>query len=338
MSSVEERADAPHAMNIRTIRLLPAVLALFTSIALAAEEGWAPRPEDVTVIHTEQNVMYKYRDADGNMVVQGQPPPGFLNPRKANAEAAPVEEAMPIIPNAVSKPVERVEPPVAPWILVSFAVLLLLMGVAVLLWQPVRRFFRESPLERVVRKSGYPAFSDVVLPGHGAGERTIEHVLHTPSGLLLLSAPEISGIVTGGHDLPSWSCGTKTDRQQTPNPVLENAKSVEAVRQLVGNVPVFGRVVMTRKVSFPLRPPAEVLSLQTLKHSLPEFAVHPAAERELGGAWRLLMRYPRSADTLRHAPGVGAGAWMRRHRSSVAGGFLLLLGVSAAALAAAFSV
>ncbi|MEM9057485.1 MAG: nuclease-related domain-containing protein, partial [Pseudomonadota bacterium] len=252
--------------------------------------------------------------------------------------AAPSSAALPAAVEAAPGAAVPEAPPVDPGLLAVLAALCWLGGAAVLLWRPVQRYLRESALERVVRKSGFPAFRGVELPRKPGNDITLEHVLCTPSGLLVLVAPALSGVVTGGPALPSWSHGTKSERVPVPNPLLQVTAGVEAVRAVAGNVPVFGRVVTTGKVSFPLDPPPEVQTLQALRASMPEFAARATAERELGGAWRLLMRYPRRGDTLPSAPrGAGVFAWLAQHRAAVGGGVLLAAGCVLAGTAVAFA-
>ena len=324
--AVSQRCTA----RMQCYRLVAAALSLlFAAEVGLADEEWAPRPEDVEVIQTGPTVMYKYRDADGVMVVQGQPPPGFLNPRETADDDTPADAAAPASPltEATSRPVA--EPPATSALaMTALGALCLAAGLVLLMLKPVTRLVRESALERVVRQSGFPAFSGVQMPSKAGAALTLEHVLCTPSGLLVLEAPDISGVVTGGPAVPSWSCGSKTEREQIPNPLLRVESTGATVRELVGSVPVFGRVVLTEKVTFPLDPPAEVQTLQALRQALPGFAEKPVAERDLGGAWRLLMRYPREADTLPAVPyRPGAVAWITRHWQSVAGAALGLAGI-----------
>ncbi len=320
--------------------LLPAIARWLVATALLllgaglvlADEEWAPRPEDVEVIQTGPTIMYKYRDADGVMVVQGQPPPGFLNPRETADDDAPADAAAPVPASPLTEATARpaAEPPATPALaMAALGALCLFAGLSLVLLKPVTRLMRESALDRVVRQSGFPAFRGVQMPRKAGGALTLEHVLCTPSGLLVLEAPEISGVVTGGPALPSWSCGSKTERVEVPNPLLQVENNVAAVSELVGGVPVFGRVVLTGKVTFPLEPPAEVQTLKALRARLPGFADEPTSERELGGAWRLLMRYPREADTLPVVPyRPGAMAWVARHWQGVAGAALGLAGIA----------
>ncbi|MEL7448513.1 MAG: nuclease-related domain-containing protein, partial [Pseudomonadota bacterium] len=312
--------------------LVSAALLLAAQLVLADDE-WAPRPEDVEVIQTGPTVMYKYRDADGTMVVQGQPPPGFLNPREAADDDSPAGDAAPQPASALAETttLPASEPPADTQALAMAALgaLCLVAGLILALLKPVTRLLRETALERVVRQSGFPAFTGVQMPRQTGGDLNLEHVLCTPSGLLVLEAPDISGVVTGGPALPSWSCGSKTERVEVPNPLLQVQSNVAAVSELVGGVPVFGRVVLTEKVTFPLEPPAEVQTLKALRERLPGFAEKPTSERELGGAWRLLMRYPREADTLPAVPyRPGAGAWVARHWQGAAGAALGLAGIA----------
>ena len=117
-------------MKQQILKIMLLLMALWASPCVIADEQWAPRPEDVTVIQAGKTVMYKFRDAEGNMIVQGQPPRGFLNPRVVEEDAVSLEEVAPVMPEPkVEAPAPAEKPPPPDWPLTVLLALCILLGV-----------------------------------------------------------------------------------------------------------------------------------------------------------------------------------------------------------------
>jgi hypothetical protein len=148
----------------------------------------------------------------------------------------------------------------APWTMPLLAVVLLLV-----IWFVYRRFLRGgSSLEKVLTDIGYQRIEALVIPGADEGEIQVDQLLLTSHGLLILEIKDVQGAVFGSDKMQDWTVIAKDRRYTFPNPQPALYDRIAAVRQIVRQVPVAGRVVFLDGAEFTKGTPSMVCDLEQL--------------------------------------------------------------------------
>lgn len=147
-----------------------------------------------------------------------------------------------------------------PWLLpVAAAVLLLLVWGAY-------RFIRGrgSALERALADISFDRIEALVIPSADEGEILVDYLLLTSQGLLILDVKEVQGTVFGGDKLQDWTVITDDRRYTFSNPQPALYDRIAAVRQIVREVPVAGRILFLDGAEFTKGVPGLVSNLSEL--------------------------------------------------------------------------
>ncbi len=158
---------------------------------------------------------------------------------------------------------ELLQSPVIPW---SIGVLLLL-----LLWL-LYRFVRGrgSKLDQVLRDIAYERVHDLVIPNGDDGEILIDQLLLTSQGLLILEVKDVDGAVFGSDKMQDWTVISADRRYTFSNPQHGLYDRIAAVRYIVRQVPVAGRVLFLEGAEFNKGMPGLVATLDSLQHEFGE--------------------------------------------------------------------
>ncbi len=173
----------------------------------------------------------------------------------------------------------------ATWLL---PVLLLLLVV----WLVYRRRVGGDHLQRVLREIAYARIEGLVVPDSDDGEIQIDYLLLTAQGLLILHIKDVQGVVFGSDKMQDWTVISEDRRFTFSNPQPALYDRIAAVRQIVRQVPVEGRVLFLDGAEFTKGVPSMVCSLDEL---LEEFAEKDkaAAQRKVEAFrshWELLQK------------------------------------------------
>jgi len=148
----------------------------------------------------------------------------------------------------------------SPWILPLAAV-----GVLFVFWLIWRRFFAGgSPLEKAIADISYERIEALVIPGADEGEIQVDQLLLTSKGLLILEVKDAQGTVFGSDKMQDWTVISEDRRYTFPNPQPALYDRVAAVRQIVRQVPVAGRVLFLDGAEFTKGVPELVCTLDEL--------------------------------------------------------------------------
>lgn len=104
----------------------------------------------------------------------------------------------------------------------------------------------------VLARLGMATLHDVILEDD-RGLTQVDHLVLLPGGIAVLETKNLSGLVTGRPWTKQWTqhLGRGSVRTSFQNPLFQNYRHVEAVRQAVGtNVPVRGLVVSAGTARF----------------------------------------------------------------------------------------
>jgi len=147
-----------------------------------------------------------------------------------------------------------------PWLLPLAAVALLL-----LLWV-VYRFIRGrgGDLEHALAEISFDRIEGLVIPSADEGEILVDYLLLTSQGLLILDLKDVQGTVFGGDKLQDWTVINDDRRYTFSNPQPALYDRIAAVRQIVRQVPVAGRILFMDGAEFTKGTPGLVSDLTQL--------------------------------------------------------------------------
>lgn len=147
-----------------------------------------------------------------------------------------------------------------PWLLPLAAIVALL-----LLWLAYRIFSRRrGSLESVVANVSFDRIEGLVIPSADEGEIMIDYLLLTSQGLLILDIKDVQGIVFGGDKMQDWTVINDERRYTFSNPQPALYDRIAAVRQIVRQVPVTGRILFLDGAEFTKGVPGLVCDLVEL--------------------------------------------------------------------------
>lgn len=305
--------------------ILLCTLPLAMSSPAGAEEAVEEQTNGVEVIRRGDVVLFRYRDEQGNLIIEDRPPPQYFD-----VEEVEVEEVEEVEPEPVVVPPP---PPPAPWmpgwlVSVSWAALgLLLLSVPLIWFFPLwLQWRRETPVDRVLRLGELPYFSDVKLSLGAHTLSEVDRLVRTPAGILILGVEKLQGEIRGTATDDQWVRGTET----IINPLARVRHAEKMIAKITPDVPTFGRVVDLGKARYRTGMPATVQKLNVFAGGLSAFAEGKVPDRTLDTAWRTLMRFPRANQDKPRALGVGWQGWIRRHPFETSACVVLAITVIAA--------
>src|ERR1700761_5460087 len=112
-----------------------------------------------------------------------------------------------------------------------------------------RRSRRRSLLARLERVA-LEAAHQVLVPDGMGGFIHIDHLLLTPRGILLLDTRRVAGLIFGGDQMSDWTVMGRGHRYTFDNPQPALYDRIAAVKAIVGDVPVEGRLLFSNLGKF----------------------------------------------------------------------------------------
>jgi hypothetical protein len=161
--------------------------------------------------------------------------------------------------------------PIEPqWIGLGAAILLLATLAFFGLRAYQRRARRKSLLKRLDRiASG--AVHQVLVPDGMGGFIHIDHILLTPRGILVLDTRRVAGLIFGGDQMSDWTVMGRGHRYTFDNPQPALYDRIAAVKAIVGEVPVEGRLLFSNVGKFTKGIPKWVVMLDGIEVEFPAF-------------------------------------------------------------------
>ncbi|MEE8426666.1 MAG: nuclease-related domain-containing protein [Woeseiaceae bacterium] len=154
-----------------------------------------------------------------------------------------------------------------PWFLPVLALLLVV-------WLLYRFSRRGDKLHRTLKEIAHERIDAVVIPNGDDGEIQLDYLLLTSQGVLILHIKDVQGTVFGSDKMQDWTVISDDRRYTFSNPQPALYDRIAAVRQIVNQVPVAGRVLFLDGGEFTKGVPGLVCNLDEL---LEEFSEHDKA-------------------------------------------------------------
>ncbi len=139
------------------------------------------------------------------------------------------------------------------------------MLAAVLMVWWLRRSAYPRQLKRTIKKISTESLVDIVVPDGLDGEIQLDYLLLTANGLLVLDIKHVNGRLYGGDNMDDWTVIERGQRFTFTNPAGPLRERVIAIKTLLNDVPVDGRVVVLGDVKFGTGVPECVVSLSTIQ-------------------------------------------------------------------------
>jgi hypothetical protein len=134
----------------------------------------------------------------------------------------------------------------APWLLPLLAV-----GVLLLIWFIYRRFIaNRSRLDKALAEISFENIEGLIIPNADDGEIQIDQLLLTSQGLLILEIKDAQGTVFGSDKMQDWAVISDERRYTFSNPQPALYDRIAAVRHIVRQVPVAGRILFLDGAEF----------------------------------------------------------------------------------------
>ncbi|HET6630390.1 MAG TPA: nuclease-related domain-containing protein [Woeseiaceae bacterium] len=127
-----------------------------------------------------------------------------------------------------------------------------------------RRRGASRSLSKVFSSIAFERIDGLVLPNVDEGEIQIDHLLLTSSGLLIVDVKEVSGNVFGSDKMQDWTVINSERRFTFANPQPALFDRVAAVREIVRQVPVAGRILFLDGAAFTKGVPSLVCTIDEL--------------------------------------------------------------------------
>lgn len=151
---------------------------------------------------------------------------------------------------------------------------LILVLILLVFWLVYRRRGHARSFEGVIKSIAFERISNLIIPNADEGEIQIDHLLLTAAGLLIIDLKEVDGTVFGSDKMQDWTVIGANHRFTFANPQPALYDRIAAVRQIVRQVPVAGRILFLDGARFTKGVPGLVCDLDEL---LAEFGDHDGA-------------------------------------------------------------
>lgn len=151
----------------------------------------------------------------------------------------------------------------SPWIV--YALPALLVGLLGSLWVLQRQ--RRSPRQRLrkaLRGIPHEYQGNLIIPNGDGGEIHIDHLVLTAEGLLVIDVKEVTGTVFGSDKMQDWTVIASDRRFTFANPQPAILDRVAAIRLMVQDAPVAGKILFLGGAEFSKGRPDLVCHLEDL--------------------------------------------------------------------------
>lgn len=180
--------------------------------------------------------------------------------------------------------------PVVIAVVVAVIALLALLVLA----KPVRNVFEQFRVNRAIRRLGTESMSNLVLSDGMDGHVFIEHLVLTPTQVLVVNVRRYSGAIFAAQNMDMWAQVTDNGSYKFPNPLHEVETATAAVKSHLPDTEVSGIILFGRESTFPKGKPDGVLHISEIV-KLPPPGPDVSISEPLRQAWKRLLALKSSA-------------------------------------------
>lgn len=145
----------------------------------------------------------------------------------------------------------------------------LLIALVVWAYLQFKVFRARRTIDAAIASVAYEMLKNVLLPNGNGGQIHVNYLLLTQRGLLVVDLLDLPGAVFGGEQMLEWAAIGKKRRYTFANPQHALYDRMAAVKLLIGDVPVEGRVIFTLRSNFPKGKPRNVVRIDDLPEDFP---------------------------------------------------------------------
>jgi Nuclease-related domain len=176
------------------------------------------------------------------------------------------------------------------WIVIA-AALLLVAALGFFGWRAYRRRLRRRSLLARLERIALGAAHQVLVPDGMGGFIHIDHVLLTPRGVLVLDTRRVAGLIFGGDQMSEWTVMGRGHRYTFDNPQPALYDRIAAVKAIVGDVPVEGRLLFSNVGKFTKGIPKWVVMLGGMEVEFPvvDRGLHAELADQYSDDWQRLV-------------------------------------------------
>ena len=143
--------------------------------------------------------------------------------------------------------------------------LLLVVSLLTLLLLYRRRAEKGHSLSQVLNEIAFERVDKMIIPNIDDGEIQIDHLLLTAQGILIIDIKDVQGAVFGGDKMQDWTVISENRRFTFSNPQPALFDRIAAVRHIIREVPVAGRILFLDGAEFAKGVPGLVTTLDELE-------------------------------------------------------------------------
>lgn len=167
-------------------------------------------------------------------------------------------------------------------------------GAAFAWWLARRRSAGSMPAR--LRRVCQDMLNGALVPSAETGEIHVEYALLTGWGILVVDVRDVDGHVFGSETMQEWTVLGRRSRSTFANPLPLLYDRIAAIRRIVPEVPVEGRVVFTPRARFSKGFPPHVAMLDSLIEELAAGRpwTEPPPAEILREAWNRLRKESRT--------------------------------------------
>lgn len=132
-----------------------------------------------------------------------------------------------------------------------------------------RRHRRRRALLARLQRISLRSIHQVLVPDGMGGFIHVDHLLLTPRGVLVLDTRRIPGLIFGGDQMSDWTVLGRKRRYTFDNPQPALFDRIAAVKALVGDLPVEGRLLFSNVGKFTKGMPKNVVMMDSIDLEYP---------------------------------------------------------------------
>jgi hypothetical protein len=148
---------------------------------------------------------------------------------------------------------------------ITIAVVAVIVLLAIVVFsKPIRNFLEQFRVNRAIKRMGTESMSNVVLSDGMDGHVFIEHLVMTPSEVLVVSVRRYPGAIFAAENMDMWAQVTDGGSYKFPNPLHEIETATAAVKSHLPDAAINGIILFGRDSTFPKGKPDGVMHISEI--------------------------------------------------------------------------